>query len=414
MPDFQVMTKPHGPICNLDCSYCYYLEKENLYPDQTQWRMSPEVLESFIRQYIQAQEGAAVTFVWQGGEPTLLGVEFFQTVIALQQRHAGGKKIENAFQTNGILLDDAWCEFLAANKFLVGLSIDGPAHLHDAYRLDRGGQPTFDRVMRALNLLKRHKVEFNTLTVVNRKNSYFPAEVYAFLKEIGSKYIQFIPVVEMKAHEPTRDGLVLLKPYSSEPAAIAEWSVEPQQYGKFLQVIFDEWVRNDVGRTFVQILDVALESWAGLEQSLCVFKKQCGDAMVLEQNGDLYSCDHFVYPENLLGNILDRPLFSMARSPSQKRFGQLKSTRLPEYCEQCDVRFACNGECPKHRFSRTPSGEPGLNYLCAAYKHFFKHIDPYMKFMARELFKNRAPANVMAWARRRDLDPASNGSLHHV
>ncbi len=403
MPDFQVMAKPHGPICNLKCSYCYYLEKENLYPNQAQWRMSLEVLESFVRQYIQAQNGPVVTFVWQGGEPTLLGVEFFQNVIALQKRYAGGKTVENAFQTNGILLDDAWCEFLAAHKFLVGLSIDGPSHLHDAYRLDRGSQPTFDRTMRGLNLLKKHKVEFNTLTVVNCKNSHFPLDVYRFLKGIGSKYIQFIPVVEMEAEEPNREGLRLLKPYSSEPAAISEWSVEAAQYGKFLQVIFDEWVRKDVGRTFLQIFDVALESWVGLEQTLCVFNKQCGNAMVLEQNGDLYSCDHFVYPENLLGNILDRPLFSMANSPGQKRFGQLKSNRLPQYCEKCDVRFACNGECPKHRFSQTPSGEGGLNYLCGSYKHFFRYIDPYMKFMAQELRSNRAPANVMAWVRQRDL-----------
>jgi uncharacterized protein len=402
MPDFQVMAKPMGPICNLDCTYCYYLEKENLYGGQKNFRMKDELLENYIRQYIQAQSSPTVTFIWQGGEPTLLGVPFFERVIELQSQYCGGKKIENAFQTNGTLLTDEWGEFLARNRFLIGLSIDGPEEIHDEFRVDKGGQPTHKRVMRGLDVLKRHGVEFNTLTVVNRKNSQKPLEVYRFLKEIGSKYLQFIPIVEEIADQPDANGLRLLKPYSHRQTQVSEWSVEPLQYGRFLQTIFDEWVRQDVAKIYVNLFDVALESWMGLEQSLCVFKRTCGSALVMEHSGDVYSCDHFVYPENKLGNILERPLAALAVLPQQGRFGRAKELGLPTDCIQCDVRFACNGECPKHRFLKTESGEPGLNYLCAGYKHFFRHIDPYMRFMAAELKQNRAPGNVMAWAHRRD------------
>ena len=288
------------------------------------------------------------------------------------------------------------CELIA---FLIGLSIDGPAEIHDAYRVDKGGQPTHARVLRGLDVLKRHGVEFNTLTVVNRKSAYKPLEVYRYLKEIGSQYLQFIPIVEEIAAEPDSSGLRLLKPYAHGQTAVSEWSVEPLQYGIFLQTIFDEWVRADVARTFVNLFDVALESWMGMDQSLCVFARTCGSALVMEHNGDLYSCDHFVYPDNKLGNILERPLAALAVLPQQVRFGKAKEVGLPSDCIACDVRFACNGECPKHRFLKTASGEPGLNYLCAGYKHFFHHIDPYMRFMASELKQNRAPANVMAWAR---------------
>ena len=395
-----IMAKPHGPICNLDCTYCYYLEKENLYAESGREFLMPDnVLESHIRQYIAATPGSHVSFAWQGGEPTLLGIPFFERVLELQRQYADGKTIENALQTNGTLLDDAWGEFLAKNGFLIGLSVDGPAHLHDAYRVDKGGKPSFDRVMRGLSILKKHGVEFNTLTVIHRKNSYHAREIYSFLKQIGSRYLQFIPIVEQLAAEPDNNGLRLLKPFSRTPSQVSEWSVEPLQFGRFLQEIFDEWVLSDVGRIFVQTFDVALESWAGVPQSLCVFKPTCGSALVLEHNGDLYSCDHFVYPDNRLGNITQQPLVQLASSQQQSRFGSAKLVGLPSDCRSCDVRFACNGECPKHRFTTTASGEYGLNYLCAGYKHFFHHIDPYMRFMANELRQNRAPARVMQWAR---------------
>jgi len=392
---FHIMTKPIGPLCNLDCAYCFYLEKENLYPGTQSWAMRTEVLERYIAQYIAAQPGDDVQFAWQGGEPTLLGVDYFRTVVALEEKYAGGKRIHNALQTNGTLLDDAWGEFLAENAFLVGISIDGPRALHDCYRVDKGQAPTFDRVMRGLDLLKKHKVQFNTLTVVNRQNSQHPAEVYRFLKEIGSGFLQFIPVVERKAAQSDQDGLVLIQPSFDRAAEVTQWSVEPLQYGKFLAQIFDEWVKKDVGKVFVQQFDVALESWMGMEASLCVFRRTCGSALAMEHNGDLYSCDHFVYPEHKLGNVLESDLAGMAGSPQQAKFGKNKLDSLPRMCRECDVRFACNGECPKHRFTTTPDGEPGLNYLCAGYKHFFHHIDPFMQYMAAELRAGRPPANIM-------------------
>jgi uncharacterized protein len=377
--------------------------------------MADDVLETYIRQYIQSQTDNHVSFAWQGGEPTLLGIPFFERVVALQKQYANGKSIDNAFQTNGTLLDDAWGEFLARNKFLIGLSIDGPEDVHDAYRVDKGGKPTHARVMRGLNILKKYGVEFNTLTVINRLNSYRARDVYRFLKEIGSKYLQFIPIVEQLAKEPDPNGLVLLKPYSRQESAVSEWSVEPLQFGKFLQQVFDDWVIQDVGRVYVQVFDVALESWYGVPQTLCVFSPKCGSALAVEHNGDVYSCDHFVYPENKLGNIMQKNLSSLVSSPQQTRFGNAKEFALPSDCRQCDVRFACNGECPKHRFLSTASGEYGLNYLCAGYKHFFHHIDPYMRFMAEELKRNGAPARVMEWARKRraqHLTAASREGIH--
>ena len=397
LPAFHIMAKPVGPICNLDCKYCFYLEKENLYPAKSNWAMPDEVLEAYIRQYIEAQDVPMVSFAWQGGEPTILGVDYFRKIAALQKRFANGKRIENAFQTNGVLVDDAWGEFLAESRFLVGLSIDGPRELHDCYRVDKGGQPTFDRVLRGLGFLKKHGVEFNTLTVLHRKNSQHPVKVYRFLKEMGSGFMQFIPIVERIAARASPEGLVLIGPNHPAEARVSAWSVEPLQFGKFLCAVFDEWVRQDVGKHFVQIFDVALESWLGMDQSLCVFRPTCGAALAIEHNGDLYSCDHFVYPENKLGNIIEQPLASLVNSPAQTKFGLDKCNTLPQYCRECDVRFACNGECPKHRFLRTPGGEEGLNYLCAGYKLFFHHIDPYMRFMANELRHQRPPANVMKW-----------------
>lgn len=404
---FHVMTKPIGPICNLDCKYCFYLEKENLYQNEQErthsWQMPDAVLEQYIRQYIEQQNVPEISFAWQGGEPTLLGVRFFNKVVELQKKYAAGKRIANALQTNGTLLDDEWCAFLAENRFLVGLSIDGPRELHDTYRVDKKERPTFDRVMQGLELLKKHKVEFNTLTVVNRANSQHPLKVYRFLKEIGSGFIQFIPLVERSAHAPlqTQSGLIRLEfaaPATPQApkSSVTDWSVESHAYGEFLVQIFDEWVRQDVGRYFVQLFDVALGNWLGRGGSLCVFSEKCGSALAMEHNGDVYSCDHYVYPDYKLGNLLEKSLLEMVRSPEQIKFGNDKRDMLPRYCRECEVRFACHGECPKHRFVRTPGGEWGLNYLCAAYKRFFNHIDPYMKTMAQLLHTQRAPAEIMA------------------
>lgn len=386
------MAKPTGPICNLDCKYCFYLEKERLYPSGTDWRMSPETLESFVRQHIEAHSIPEVIFAWQGGEPTLLGVDFFRRAVELQKKYGRGRRIENAFQTNGVLLDDEWCRFFKDNQFLVGISIDGPEEIHDHYRVDRGGAPSFQRVMRGLEALKRNEVDFNTLTVVSRANQDHPLEVYGFLKAIGSLVMQFIPLVE---RDP--DGKV------------QEFSVEAEPYGKFLTSIFDEWVRHDVGRHFVQLFDVSLASWIGMPQSLCWFRETCGAALALEHNGDLYSCDHYVYPENRLGNIMDEPLASLVNSEQQRKFGQDKKDTLPRYCLDCDVRFACHGECPKRRFIQTPDGEEGLNYLCAAYQRFFRHVDPYMKFMAQRLRQRQSPALVMDFARERSRSHREEG-----
>jgi uncharacterized protein len=411
---FHIMTKPIGPICNLDCKYCFYLEKEELYPGNHKWQMPEEVLEEYIRQYIAAQKVPEVSFAWQGGEPTLLGVGFFRKVVELQRNYAQGKRITNALQTNGTLLDDEWGEFLHENQFLVGLSIDGPRELHDAYRVDKKDRPTFDAVMQGLELLKRHRVEFNTLTVVHRLNSQHPLEVYQFLKEIGSGFIQFIPLVERApAPEAPPDGLIQLSlappPVPGAPAPrspVTEWSVRAEQYGEFLVRVFDEWVRRDVGRVFVQLFDVALGNWMGMGGSLCVFAEKCGAALAMEHNGDVYACDHYVYPQYRLGNVMNQSLAEMVTSPEQRKFGSDKSDTLPRYCRRCEVRFACHGECPKHRFIRTPDGEEGLNYLCAAYKRFFNHIDPAMKTMAQLIQAGRAPAEIMEQIGRRDQQEA--------
>jgi uncharacterized protein len=398
---FNVMAKPSGPICNLDCKYCFYLEKENLYPKVDNFKMPFDVLESFIRQKIRAHKVQSVHFAWQGGEPTILGVDYFRKVVEFQKKFADGKTITNAFQTNGVLLDDEWCKFFSENNFLIGISIDGPEEIHNKYRVNKGNSPTFDQVIKGINYLKKYKVDFNTLTVVHRENSYKPLEVYNFLKEIGSGFMQFIPIVERIAENP-KDGLNLVSPIFKDSASVTDWSVEPIQFGNFLCAIFDEWVRKDVGKIFVQLFDVSLESWYGMQPSLCVFRETCGDAMIIEHNGDVYSCDHFVYPENKLGNIMKNPLESLVNSGQQRKFGTDKLMSLPNYCKNCEVRFACNGECPKHRFIKTPDGEDGLNYLCAGYKKYFTHIDVYMNFMVNELRNKRPPANIMRWSLEKD------------
>lgn len=385
LPGYHIIAKPIGPLCNLDCSYCFYLKKEKLYPGKHNWRMQPEVLESYVRQYIESQSVPEIWFTWQGGEPTLLGLDFFRRAVELQQQYANGKQIRNAFQTNGVLLNDEWCEFFSEHEFLVGISIDGPEDLHDHYRVDKGGGPSFAKVLRGLKFLQKHKVEFNTLTVVNKRNSQEPLAVYRFLKEIGSTVLQFIPIVERDA----------------EDGSLAEWTVDPDDYGQFLISIFDEWVKKDVGKTFVQLFEVALESWVGIPQSLCFFRETCGEALAVEHNGDVYSCDHFVEPDFRLGNLMEDPLGTLVNSDQQHEFGQAKRDALPEYCKQCEVRFACNGECPKNRFETTPDGDPGLNYLCRGYRSFYNHIDPYMKFMVACLKQRRSPAAVMEFAKAR-------------
>jgi uncharacterized protein len=399
---FNIMLKPVGPVCNLDCTYCYYLEKKNLYPDNTLFRLSDELLEKFIREYIESQQVPVVTFVWQGGEPSILGVDYYRKAVELQKKYANGKTIENSFQTNGTFLTEEFCQFFKENNFLLGISIDGPQHLHDHYRKDNQGRPTWAKVMKGIEMLRKHGVEFNTLSVVNRKTSKEPLAVYNFLKDIGSTFMQFIPIVERKATITPDDGITLVPHSYTGEARVTEWSVLPEDYGQFLITIFNQWVRTDVGRYYVQMFDVTLANWAGAMPGLCVFSESCGTAAVMEHNGDVFCCDHYVYDDYFLGNMHDTPLNEMMGSTRQALFGQEKKTRLTAHCRSCSVRFACHGDCPKHRFTSSPQGEPGLSYLCESYKMFFTHVKPYMDFMTTELKAQRPPANVMHWIRRRE------------
>ncbi|MCC6485636.1 MAG: anaerobic sulfatase maturase [Armatimonadetes bacterium] len=376
---FHVMLKPRGAICNLDCSYCFYLRKEALFERDSSFKMSDEVLESFTRQYIEAQSVPEVTFAWQGGEPTLMGIEFFEKALECQRKYARpGMTIHNAFQTNGTLIDDEWCTFLRDNRFLVGLSLDGPRELHDANRVDKGGHPTFDRVYATLKRFQRYGIEHNVLCVVNSVNCHKPLEVYRFFRDERVQFMQFIPAVEQLP-----DG------------AVTDWTVPAEHWGRFLCGVFDEWVRKDVGRIFVQHFDMSLQAWMGMEPSLCVHAKTCGNALAMEHSGDLFSCDHFVRPEYYLGNIMRTPMKQMAASPFQRKFGQDKLDTLPRQCRECEVRFVCNGGCPKDRFITTADGEEGLNYLCAGYRMFFNHINGPMRTMARLLREQKPPAMIM-------------------
>ncbi|MEA3287777.1 MAG: anaerobic sulfatase maturase [Candidatus Marinimicrobia bacterium] len=399
----QIIAKPTGPLCNLDCNYCFYLEKEQLFNrdkcnGNKDYMMSHEVLEAYIHQQLETESEGEKHFVWQGGEPTLLGVDYFREIVTLQKQYAGRNRIRNSLQTNGVLLDDTWCKFLAEHDFLVGISIDGPRELHDMYRIDKAGKPTFEKVMQSLELLQKFQVEFNTLTTIHDKNAGFPLEIYHFLKQIGSRFIQFIPIVERTATHHQEGPLSNPEPTEGiEGFDLSEETVESQQFGTFLNTIFDEWIRHDVGQVFIQNFDVALEAWSGHPSSLCVFSETCGLDPVIEHNGDLYACDHFVYPEYKFGNILTDSLETAMQSPQQVKFGQDKRDTLPSECHICEYRFACHGGCPKHRFIKT---EPGLNYLCSGYKTYFKHINPFMKFMANELRHRRPPANVMSWIQR--------------
>jgi len=362
--------------------------------------MPLNVLEEFIRQYIGTQDAPEVLFAWQGGEPTLMGVNFFRTVLSLQQKHANGKNISNTIQTNGTLLNDEWCSFFKEHEFLVGLSIDGPQESHDQYRVGLDGQPTFGSVMAGVDLLKKHRVQFNTLTVLNDFNTLNPLDVYRFLKEIGDGHMQFIPAVERAPGTTAKElKLTLAAPPSSchpkEDLTQTSWSVSPKKLASFYISVFDEWVRNDVGTVFVQFFDIALGNWLGAGSGLCHFSPQCGMAGALEHNGDLYSCDHYVYPDHKLGNILKTPLSDLMQSEKQLRFGTEKQTTLTEYCTNCDVRFACHGDCPKHRFAKAPNGEPGQSYLCHAYKEIFTHMAPYMETMLQLIRAGKTAPEIM-------------------
>ena len=366
--DFQVFVKPIGSICNLECLYCYYLGKERLYPGGGSFRMPHDILEKYIVQHIDASPETVIRFSWHGGEPTVLGLDYFREIVALQRKHMPpGRRIVNGIQTNGTLLDEDWCRFLAQEGFAVGLSLDGPREMHDIYRLTKEGKPTHEETMRGYELLRKHGVYTDILCVVNSHNVRFPLRVYRFFKEIGAQYISFLPMVEP---EPGAQG------------GVSSISVPPEAWGKFLCAVFDEWREQDIGRVKLQIFEEAARTAFGQEHSLCIFRPTCGDIPVVEHNGDFYSCDHFVDVEHRIGNIMETPLVDLLESPVQRAFGRAKLETLPRYCRECDMRAMCNGECPKNRFVKTPDGEPGLNYLCAGYKRFFAHCRPFVSEVA--------------------------------
>ena len=406
---FNVMIKPAGSLCNLDCRYCYYLDKADIYGG-VEPRMSLQMLETCVREYIQANDVPEVTFNWHGGEPLVMGLDFYRKAVALEQKYAGDKTIRNTIQTNGTLIDQNWASFFRDNGFLVGISIDGPADLHDRYRRDKGGAPTFDKVLRGISLLYRNNVEFNTMTTVNKTSEGRGLEVYSFLKSIGSRYMQFMPVVEHVKYPFGANGKPVkgARPYIVSPqeegASIAPWSVDALAFGKFLTDIFDSWVLSDVGRYFVNIFDAALACWCGVMPGTCAYAQTCGGNSIIEHNGDVYPCDHFVYSGYRLGNVAEDSLRTMMESGQQVRFGISKRNSLPYKCLKCRYLFACNGECPKHRFSRTESGETGLNALCEGYFKFYSHVAPYMDKMKELLSAGLAPAGVMPWARMRKLE----------
>ena len=388
-----VMLKPAGAHCNLACKYCYYLEKNKLYPTAQRHLMSDEILEQFTREYIEAQTMNQVLFTWHGGEPLLRSIDFYRKALSLQQKYAGGRRIDNVIQTNGTLLTDEWCEFFAQNHWLVGISIDGPQPDHDHYRLTAAGKPSWKKVMQGIKLLKKHGVEWNAMAVVNAYNANHPLEFYRFFKENGCQFLQFTPIVErLTRHE---DGRTLASLADKNEIPLSEASVTPEQWGYFLCAIFDEWVRKDVGKIFVEIFDCTLANWMGISPGICAYSKECGHAGVMEHNGDVYSCDHFVFPEYKLGNIRDHSLIDMLYGEQQQEFSRLKHSSLPRQCKECDMEFACHGECPKNRFMKDQYGDSGLNYLCPGYYHYYQHVAPYMDYMKQELMSQRPPSNIM-------------------
>ena len=388
-----VMLRPAGAHCNLACKYCYYLEKNKLYPTAQRHLMSDEMLEQFTREYIEAQTMNQVLFTWHGGEPLLRSIDFYRKALSLQQKYAGGRRIDNVIQTNGTLLTDEWCEFFAQNHWLVGISIDGPQPDHDHYRLTAAGKPSWQKVMQGIKLLKKHGVEWNAMAVVNAYNANHPLEFYRFFKENGCQFLQFTPIVErLTRHE---DGRTLASLADKNEIPLSEASVTPEQWGYFLCAIFDEWVRKDVGKIFVEIFDCTLANWMGVSPGICAYSKECGHAGVMEHNGDVYSCDHFVFPEYKLGNIRDHSLIDMLYGEQQQEFSRLKHSSLPRQCKECDMEFACHGECPKNRFMKDKYGDSGLNYLCPGYYHYYQHVAPYMDYMKQELMAQRPPSNIM-------------------
>lgn len=396
-----IMTKPVGAICNLACDYCYYLEKSKLYQESPKHIMSDELLEKFIKEYIESQTMPQVLFTWHGGETLMRPLSFYQKAMELQRKYARGRTIDNCIQTNGTLLNDEWCRFFHDNNWLVGVSIDGPQEFHDEYRKNKQGKPSFMKVMQGINLLNKHRVEWNALAVVNDFNADYPLDFYHFFKEIGCRYIQFTPIVErIFRHD---DGRHLAAVEEGDNEKLADFSVTPEQWGNFLCTIFDEWVKNDVGEYFIQLFDATLANWVGEQPGVCSLAKTCGHAGVMEFNGDVYSCDHFVFPQYKLGNIYSKTLVEMMYSDKQQQFGRNKFDSLPSQCKECQYLFACNGECPKNRFCKTASGEPGLNYLCKGYYQYFDHVAPYMDFMKKELLAERAPANIMEAIRKGEL-----------
>lgn len=395
-----VLAKPVGASCNLRCKYCYYLEKSHLYRNAPARVMSDELLERFVQEYIQAQTISQVLFTWHGGEPLMRPLSFYKKAVALQERYAFGRQIDNTIQTNGTLLTDEWCEFFKEHNWLVGISIDGPQEFHDEYRRTASDKPSWQKVMRGIRLLRKHGVEWNAMAVVNDFNAGYPLEFYHFFKEMGAKYIQFAPVVErMAAHSDGRHLATLV----DQECPVADFSVSPAQWGDFLCAIFDEWVRHDVGQTYVEIFDCTLANWVGERPGICVYAKECGHAGVMEFNGDVYSCDHFVFPEYKLGNIRDKTLVEMLYGEQQRQFSCLKHATLPKQCKECEWEFACHGECPKNRFVNDRYGNPGLNYLCSGYRHFYEHVAPYMDFMKKEFMNQRPPANVMEAVKRKRI-----------
>ncbi len=395
-----VLAKPVGASCNLRCKYCYYLEKAHLYRNAPARVMSDELLERFVQEYIQAQTMSQVLFTWHGGEPLMRPLSFYRKAVALQERYAFGRQIDNTIQTNGTLLTDEWCEFFKEHNWLVGISIDGPQEFHDEYRRTASDKPSWQKVMRGIRLLRKHGVEWNAMAVVNDFNAGYPLEFYHFFKEMGAKYIQFAPVVErMAAHSDGRHLATLV----DQECPVADFSVSPAQWGDFLCAIFDEWVRHDVGQTYVEIFDCTLANWVGERPGICVYAKECGHAGVMEFNGDVYSCDHFVFPEYKLGNIRDRTLVEMLYGEQQRQFSCLKHATLPKQCKECEWEFACHGECPKNRFVNDRYGNTGLNYLCSGYRHFYEHVAPYMDFMKKEFMNQRPPANVMEAVKRKRI-----------
>jgi uncharacterized protein len=392
--EFQVFAKPAGALCNLDCQYCYYLEKERLYPETRQFRMADDLLEEYIVQQIAMTPGDEVLFSWHGGEPTILGLDYFRRIVELERRHRpAGTHIANSIQTNGVLLTEEWCRFFAAEKFGVGLSLDGPSALHDAYRVTKDRRATHRQVMQKLRLLRRHNVPVDLLCVVHAQNVQHPLEVYHFFKEIGAQYLSFIPLVE---------------PQPGATVGVSERTVPAEAFGRFLSTIFDEWVRHDCGRLIVQIFEEAARPSLGLGHSLCIFRPTCGDVPVVEHNGDVYQCDHFVTPEHRLGNIRETPLAELLESPAQGAFGLAKEVSLPRYCQACDVRTMCNGGCPKDRIIQAPDGEPGLNYLCAGYRRFFMHCRPYTERMAALRWEGHQPESLMEQLRAEEIAARPN------